>query len=74
MQALLEDDVQTPMRAEPRIALEEVDRDEVVVRIAATPESDADGPRLADEVLAAISTLAQEGSRERTTARRLRRD
>ena len=42
----------TPVRHEPHIALEEIDADEVVVRIAATPESEADGPRLADEILA----------------------
>jgi small-conductance mechanosensitive channel len=53
LQALLEDSVQTPVRSEPHISLEEVDRDEVIVRIAATPVADSDGPRLADEVLAA---------------------
>ena len=36
----------------PRIALEELDGDEVVVRIQATPENAADGPKLAGEVLA----------------------
>ena len=41
--------------ARPHIGLEEVEADEVVVRIAATPESGADGPQLADEILAAIS-------------------
>jgi small conductance mechanosensitive channel len=60
LQALLEDAVKTPVRGEPRISLEEVDRDEVIVRIAATPLSDADGPRLADEVLAAISGVARD--------------
>ena len=63
--------VRTPVRGEPRISLEEVDADEVVVRIAATPESEADGARLADEVLAAISSLAHEGfTEEREAARR----
>jgi small-conductance mechanosensitive channel len=60
LQALLEDNVTTPVRTEPHISLEEVDRDEVVVRIAATPISDADGPRLADEVLAAIAAVTRE--------------
>src|SRR3954462_2628902 len=54
VQALLEDAIRTPVRGEPTIALEEVDADEVVLRIQATPLSDDDGPRLADEVLAAI--------------------
>src|SRR4051795_1176783 len=61
VQRLLQDTGRTPVRAEPHIALEEVDDDEVVVRVAATPESDADGPRLADEVLAALAAVAGEG-------------
>jgi small conductance mechanosensitive channel len=60
LQALLEDAVQTPVRNEPHISLEEVDRDEVIVRIAATPLSESDGPRLADEVLAAISAVTRD--------------
>lgn len=60
IQALLEEGVTTPVRAEPHIALEEVDREEVVVRIAATPVIDADGPQLADEVLAAIAPVTRE--------------
>lgn len=43
VQALLNEAVRTPVRAEPHIGLEEVDSDEVVVRIAATPESEATG-------------------------------
>ena len=71
VQAIIESNVHTPTRGEPRINLEEVDSDEVVVRISATPDSDVDGPRLADEILAAISSLAQEGStQERELARR----
>jgi small conductance mechanosensitive channel len=59
LQALLEDNVQTPTRSEPHISLEEVDRDEVIVRIAATPLSESDGPQLADEVLAAIGAVTR---------------
>jgi small conductance mechanosensitive channel len=71
VQRLLQDTVRTPVRAEPHIALEEVDDDEVVVRVAATPESDADGPRLADEVLAALAAVTREGdTAERMAARR----
>ena len=33
VQALLEDAVKTPVRGEPHIALEEIDSDEVVVRV-----------------------------------------
>jgi small conductance mechanosensitive channel len=60
IQTLLEDGVRTPIRGEPHIALEEIDRDEVVVRIAATPVIDADGPVLADEVLAAIAPITRD--------------
>ena len=61
VQALLEEAIRTPVRGEPTIALEEVDADEVVVRIQATPLSDEDGPRLADEVLCAVAGVTQEG-------------
>jgi small-conductance mechanosensitive channel len=60
LQALLDDSVRTPVRSEPHISLEEVDRDEVIVRIAATPVAESDGPRLADEVLAAIAAVTRE--------------
>ena len=59
LQALLEESVRTPVRSEPHISLEEVDRDEVIVRIAATPVSEPDGPQLADEVLAAIGAVTR---------------
>ena len=60
VQALLEEAITTPLRAEPHIALEEVDSDEVIVRIGATPESEADGPRLADEILGAMASVTRE--------------
>jgi hypothetical protein len=70
VQRAIDTSVQTPMRAGPQISLEELDADEVVVRITATPEHESDGPRLADEILAAISLLAQEGyTGERQAAR-----
>lgn len=51
---LLQHAIDTPIRGEPRILLEEIDGDEVIVRIQATPERNSDGPRLASEVLAAV--------------------
>ena len=54
VQDLLDERVTVPTRGRPRIVLEEVDGDEVVVRILATPQLASDGPRLADEVLMAI--------------------
>ena len=55
IQNLLNEEIRTPIRESPRILLEEIDGDEVVVRIQATPERAADGPQLASEVLAAIA-------------------
>src|SRR6476620_3113136 len=54
VQELLDAHVETPTRERPRVRLEELDGDEVVMRIAAEPESAADGPRLASEVLEAV--------------------
>jgi small-conductance mechanosensitive channel len=64
VQSLLGEMIETPVRGEPTIALEEVDADEVVVRIQATPLADADGPRLADEVLAAVASATETVERE----------
>jgi len=59
MQKLLDDVISTPLLDGPRITLEEIDGDEVVVRIRATPVTATDGPRLASEVLQAV---AREGA------------
>ena len=61
VQELLDRGISTPVRAEPQIGLEEIDADEVVMRIEATPAVDADGPRLADEILVAIAPVTREG-------------
>jgi small conductance mechanosensitive channel len=60
VQALLRDVIAVPLRALPHIALEEVDGDQVVVRIQATPEHARDGAALADQVLAAVAQVADE--------------
>ncbi|HEU4979484.1 MAG TPA: mechanosensitive ion channel family protein [Solirubrobacteraceae bacterium] len=60
IQRLLDETLEIPVRADPRITVEEIDGDEVVVRIVATPVLAADGPALASEVLAAVG---QETSR-----------
>ncbi len=60
LQALLREGIASPLRAAPHIALEEVDGEQVVVRIQATPEHARDGARLADEILAAVSEVAGE--------------
>jgi small conductance mechanosensitive channel len=55
VQELLEESIQTPLRDRPHITLEEIDGDEVVVRISATPERPSDGPKLASEVLEVVA-------------------
>jgi small-conductance mechanosensitive channel len=60
LEQLLTREVRVPTRDEPDISLEEVYADSVVVRIQATPVSDEDGPRLADEVLAVVRKVAAE--------------
>ena len=54
VQRLIEEKVTVPTRDDPHIMLEEVDDSEVVMRVVATPQANEDGPRLADEVLAAV--------------------
>src|SRR4051812_11681936 len=58
----LRETITIPIRGAPRVTLEEVDGEEVVVRIAATPEDPGDGPRLAGAVLATAAGLAREAS------------
>jgi len=57
LQRYLERNVTTSTRDHPEIYVEEVDDSEVVMRIEATPEEHADGPRLADEILAAVGEV-----------------
>src|SRR5436190_3003391 len=61
IQALLDRAITTPTRTGPEVGLEEVDSDEVVVRIFATPEDNEQGARLADEILAALGELTENG-------------
>jgi small conductance mechanosensitive channel len=55
LQEILEGALQTPLRGPPRITLEELDGDEVVVRISATPLVGAQGRHLASELLSIVS-------------------
>jgi small conductance mechanosensitive channel len=54
IQRRLAEAVTLPLRYPPDIALEELDRDEVVVRITATPLDPDDGSELAGQVLDAV--------------------
>jgi small conductance mechanosensitive channel len=58
LQRMLEQRVSTPTRDRPDIALEDIYADGAVVRITATPVVDADGGRLADEVMAVVGDVA----------------
>ena len=69
LQTLLEQHVTVETRAEPDIELEEVDGDEVVVRIAATPVRAHEGTKLADEILAAVAVASRDGTAHVTPAR-----
>jgi hypothetical protein len=62
IETLLEHSIETPTRTGPNVGLEEVDSDEVVVRIFATPENNSQGAQLADEILAALSKLTTESN------------
>jgi small conductance mechanosensitive channel len=55
LQETLEKALQTPLRDAPRITLEELDGEEVVVLISATPRVAAQGRLLASELLSIVS-------------------
>ncbi|GAC1435542.1 MAG: hypothetical protein NVSMB51_05140 [Solirubrobacteraceae bacterium] len=60
LQDVLRDRLETPMRSAPRITLEELVGEEVIVQIVATPQRSADGPQLASELLAAVAEETRE--------------
>ncbi len=62
VQRLLDERVTVPTRSAPHIELEEVDADEVVVRVTATPATPSEGPKLADEILATIADVTRNGN------------
>lgn len=59
VQRLLETAVTVPTRTPPHIDLEEIDDDEVVVRVTATPVDADEGWRLADEILASVEQVTR---------------
>jgi small-conductance mechanosensitive channel len=52
VQGMIAEQVEAPLRYPPHVELEELEHDEVVVRITAVPERRSDGSRLAAEILA----------------------
>jgi small conductance mechanosensitive channel len=61
LQEVLERSLQTPLRDAPRITLEELDGEEVVVRIVATPVVASNGRQLASELLGVVSRETRAG-------------
>jgi small conductance mechanosensitive channel len=57
---LLRERITTPTRSPPSVTLEEVDGDDIVVRVAAVPQRPSDGAQLASEVLAVVEELTPE--------------
>jgi small-conductance mechanosensitive channel len=66
LQELLEKSLETPLRDAPRITLEELDGEEVVVRIAATPRVASEGRHLASELLSIVSRETRTGAEAHT--------
>jgi small conductance mechanosensitive channel len=62
VQALLDNQVKTPTRTSATVLLEEIDGDDVVVRVQATPERAIDGARLADEIIETLASVTSEHS------------
>src|SRR6201996_9398800 len=60
VQAILDQEVNVPTRNPPSVNLEEVDGDDVVVRVRATPEMSRDGAKLADEIMVALASVTGE--------------
>lgn len=62
VQQILDDGVATLTRAPTRVHVEELDGEDLVVRVVATPERADDGGRLADEIIAALASVTGEHS------------
>ena len=60
VQALLDHEISTPQRSKATVVLEEIDGDDVVVRVQATPERASDGARLADEVIGVLASVTSD--------------
>jgi small conductance mechanosensitive channel len=60
VQAILDQEISTPTRDGASVLLEEVDGEDVVVRVHATPELPDEGAQLADEIMVALSSVTGE--------------
>lgn len=60
VQAILDEEIDVPTRSSATVLLEEIDGEDVVVRVQATPERAKDGAQLADEIIAALASVTGE--------------
>jgi small conductance mechanosensitive channel len=60
VQAILDDRVKTPTRRAVSVQLRELDGEDVIVRVQATPDRPDDGARLADEIIDALASVTGE--------------
>jgi small-conductance mechanosensitive channel len=60
VQAILDDKITTVTRSAATVVLQEIDGEDVVVRVQATPEHADDGAKLADEIIEALATVTRE--------------
>jgi small conductance mechanosensitive channel len=60
LQTVLDDRLTVATRSSAAVLLEELDGDDVTVRVQATPERAADGARLADEIIATLAHVTAE--------------
>ncbi len=68
VQALLDDQISTPTRTSATVLLEEIDGEDVVVRVQATPERAIDGAKLADQIIMTLSAVTGEHELVRQSA------
>jgi small-conductance mechanosensitive channel len=57
VQEILDDQIRTPTRSPASVLLEEIDSEDVVIRVQATPERADDGAKLADEIIATLASV-----------------
>jgi small conductance mechanosensitive channel len=67
VQDMIEGAISVPLRYPPHIAVEELDRDDVVVRIVSTPLNPRDGAQLAGQVLAGVRGSGNGGPKPEPT-------
>jgi len=65
VQEVLEEEIEVPLRYPPHIGVEEIDHDQVLVKIVSTPLNPSDGARLAEEVMAGVRATGSNGDGDR---------